>query len=99
MGKYYLHKDGHLYGTGQCQDGLEQRHARDGMAVGLGDPPPGMIPPPHDEPYQFKRRSQYPPMGDQMDALWHAMKDGILPKVEPFFSEIEAVKTRYPKSN
>ena len=29
--------------------------------------------------------------------LWHAMKDGTMPKVEPFFSQIEAVKARHPK--
>lgn len=99
MGKFYLHKGGYLHGTGSCQDGMEHLHARDGLQVGLGDPPPHLAPAQYDHPYQFKRRSQYPSMGDQMDALWHAMKDGILPKVEPFFSDIEAVKNRYPKQS
>jgi hypothetical protein len=43
------------------------------------------------------RRASYPPLGDQLDALWHAMDDGILPKVEPFYSDIKAVKDHFPK--
>jgi len=47
--------------------------------------------------YAANRRASYPPVGEQMDALWHAMKDGAIPKVEPFFSDIQAVKDKYPK--
>lgn len=47
--------------------------------------------------YAASRRASYPPVGEQMDALWHAMKDGVIPKVEPFFSDIQAVKSKYPK--
>lgn len=46
---------------------------------------------------QDLRRRAYPSLSDQMDALWHAMHDGTLPKVEPFYSDILAVKERYPK--
>lgn len=97
MGKFYLHKDGVLYGTGECPDGLEDRQAFNGYQVGLGEPPEWLITPTTVVPYQVARREEYPTMGEQMDMLWHAMKDGTLPKVEPFFSQIEAVKARHPK--
>jgi hypothetical protein len=29
--------------------------------------------------------------------LWHAMDDGLIPKIEPMYSEIKAVKEQYPK--
>lgn len=44
-----------------------------------------------------RRRKSYPSVGEQMDMLWHAMNEGALPKVEPFFSEIKSVKENYPK--
>lgn len=47
--------------------------------------------------YAYDRQANYPTLGNQMDMLWHAMDDGTLPKVEPFYSEIKAVKERYPK--
>lgn len=47
--------------------------------------------------YDQQRRIMYPSLGDQLDMLWHAMKDGTLTKVEPFYTEIAAVKDMYPK--
>ena len=49
--------------------------------------------------YSDMRRADYPPVGEQLDCLWHAMDDGILPKVEPFFSKILAVKQTHPKTS
>jgi len=46
---------------------------------------------------QDHRRRNYPSLSDQLDALWHAMNNGTLPKAEPFYSEIKAVKDRFPK--
>lgn len=43
------------------------------------------------------RRRAYPPLGDQMDMLWHAMDDNVMPRVEPFYSQIKAVKDANPK--
>ena len=48
-------------------------------------------------PYTVKRVAEYPAIGDQLDALWHAMDDGVLPKVEPFYGDIAAVKAAHPK--
>lgn len=47
--------------------------------------------------YIDKRIPEYPPIGDQLDALWHAMDQNTLPRIEPFYSQIKAVKDRYPK--
>ncbi len=47
--------------------------------------------------YVEQRRAAYPSTVDQLDALWHAMDDGVLPIVEPFYSDIKAVKEQYPK--
>lgn len=47
--------------------------------------------------YVEGRRYAYPRVADQLDMLWHAMDDGAMPKVEPFYSEILAVKQAYPK--
>lgn len=47
--------------------------------------------------YQINRGNEYPPLGEQMDMLWHAMDDGVLTKIEPFYSQIKAIKDKYPK--
>lgn len=47
--------------------------------------------------YVYDRKYSYPALGEQMDMLWHAMDDGTLPKVEPFYSQIKAVKEAHPK--
>ena len=52
---------------------------------------------PAPEPYTALRAREYPPLGDQLDALWRAMGDGTLPKVAAFYDPIAAIKTKYPK--
>lgn len=59
----------------------------------------GKPPPPVDMDYRKARESLYPPMSEQLDMLWHAMDDHHLPRVEPFYSRIKAVKDAYPKDN
>lgn len=51
----------------------------------------------HNEDYRKRRAADYPSLADQIDALWHAMDAGTLPKVEPFYSQIRAVKDKYKK--
>lgn len=43
--------------------------------------------------YQHDRAKEYPSIGDQLDALFHA---GVFP--EEMAATIQAVKDRYPKS-
>lgn len=51
----------------------------------------------HKIDYVALRVENYPPVQEQMDMLWHAMDDGVLPKVEPFYSKIKAVKETFKK--
>ena len=44
--------------------------------------------------YQRQRESEYPSIGDQLDALFHA---GVFP--EEMASKIQAIKDKYPKSS
>ena len=47
--------------------------------------------------YVHDRVLEYPPIADQLDALWHAMNQGLMPKIEPMYSSILAVKQKHPK--
>jgi hypothetical protein len=47
--------------------------------------------------YAEARKLHYPPIGDQLDALWHAMDSGKFPKVDGFYDAIAAIKQAYPK--
>jgi hypothetical protein len=47
--------------------------------------------------YQRVRADKYPPIADQLDMLWHAMDSGVLPKYDPFYNALKAVKDQYPK--
>jgi len=44
--------------------------------------------------YKHQRVSEYPPIGDQLDALFHA---GVFP--QEMADKIQAVKTKYPKGS
>lgn len=56
--------------------------------------PPDIRPKPG---YAEMRQGNYPPIGEQLDMLWHAMDESRIPRAEPFYSEILAIKRRYPK--
>lgn len=49
--------------------------------------------------YTDQRRQDYPPVQDQLDALWHAMDAGILPKAPGFYEPLLNVKRKYPKGD
>ena len=42
--------------------------------------------------YKYKRAAEYPPIGDQLDALW---KGGA--EAEAMLAKVQAVKARFPK--
>ena len=44
-----------------------------------------------------KRKSEYPDLAEQLDMLWHAMNDGLLPNDNKFYEAIKAVKDNNPK--
>jgi len=39
----------------------------------------------------------YPSIEEQLDALWHTMDAGLLPKTGRFYEMIKEVKDKYPK--
>ena len=47
--------------------------------------------------YDQLRKAEYPPMGEQLDMLWHAMDEGMFPMVHSWYTAIKAVKVKYPK--
>lgn len=47
--------------------------------------------------YASRRSMAYPSLGDQLDMLWHAMDEGAMPVIEPWYSTVKAVKDQYPK--
>ena len=55
--------------------------------------------PPIDMDYQKARAEAYPSIEVQLDMLWHAMDDGQIPKAEPFYSSLKAVKLAYPSDD
>ena len=51
-------------------------------------------------PYIEQRRNAYPPIGDQLDMLWHTIdKDEKLQGIYfDFYQTLKTVKVKYPKS-
>lgn len=48
--------------------------------------------------YQRSRMSEYPPLSEQLDMLWHAIDSGTLDQDSDFYTTLKAVKDKYPKS-
>lgn len=61
----------------------------------FGDGDQLIIPP---KTYAESRREEYPAIAEQLDMLWHAMKDDPSKRLEPFYSSIKAVKDKYPSN-
>lgn len=106
----YFDAAGNITATGQCPDdtpempGTMQVFIPAGVTVspfshsivgGVLVDVPSMTPTSPD--VADLRREAYPPVREQLDALWHGMEAGLLPKVPAFFEPIAAVKTRLPK--
>ena len=55
---------------------------------------------PEQSNYAEQRRNAYPPIGDQLDMLWHTIdKDILLQKrYFDFYQTIKKVKVKYPKT-
>lgn len=47
--------------------------------------------------YQYTRKTEYPPIADQLDMLWHAIDSGSLDKNSDFYKSLKAVKDANPK--
>ncbi|WP_313740457.1 hypothetical protein [Pseudomonas sp.] len=91
--------------SGTCQ----RMHLADHGKIGtlhLGSAPHGQFkfvdgefePYAPDVTYEQTRRQAYPLVEEQLDMLWHAMDQGAMPKVEPFYSTLQQVKQQHPKT-
>ena len=51
-------------------------------------------------PYINQRRNDYPPIGDQLDMLWHSIDQNPKLKSEyfEFYEAIKAIKVKHPKN-
>lgn len=47
--------------------------------------------------YKELRRKEYPPVGDQLDAIWKMLTPPTGSEAEAMKAQIEAVKAKYPK--
>jgi len=48
--------------------------------------------------YVLNRQAAYPSTEDQLDMLWHAMDAFDMPRIEPFYGTIKAIKAANPKT-
>lgn len=52
----------------------------------------------HKSDHAARRASEYPAVEEQLDMLWHAMDQGVMPKAEPFYTTLQKVKQQHPKT-
>ena len=55
---------------------------------------------PEQSAYTEQRRNAYPPIGDQLDMLWHSIDQNpeLKQKYFDFYEAIKQVKVKYPKN-
>ena len=82
---YALYSDVVMINGNTAYDANENEVAIDMAAVNAWVDP---------DEYKFQRAPEYPSIGDQLDALFHA---GVFP--EEMASTIQAVKDKYPKGD
>lgn len=68
------------------------------LIVDAKPPLPSMSTSPPEPAYVRARRLAYPSMQQQLEWLWQAMDRGEMQKVEPFYGQIQAVKSQFPKA-
>jgi hypothetical protein len=79
-----------LYPNVRCIDDTAGAMDADGNSVAIDmDAVNAWVDP---DAYKFSRASEYPAIGDQLDALFHA---GVFP--DDMAAQIQAVKDKYPK--
>ena len=47
--------------------------------------------------YKENRKTEMPPLQDQLMAMWHGMDSGEIPKCAVFYDAIKAIHVKYPK--
>lgn len=112
MANFVIHDtEGNIVRVGSCPDEYVQNQIQPGelLILGAADPRdrinmedmsiiPYVAPPEPTVPqYVVSRARAYPSVHDQLDCLWKAMDEGILPKVDDFYNPIKAIKDAFPK--
>lgn len=96
---------GRIIATGECPDGMEALQAHPGTFIWIGEaedhdridvvtktlvkgekPKPG-----------YRALRKYPPIADQLDALWRAMDQGEIPMATDFYAMVKAAKDAVPR--
>lgn len=105
---------GNILRSGQAPEDMIEAQAQTGEFVleGQSDPETDIVdvttkniiaggkpPEPINMDYRLARFQAYPNIGEQLDMLWHAMDRDEIPKAEPFYSTLKAVKLAYPPDN
>lgn len=86
----------------------QARHLKDNALPGtlhIGNAPQGaykyidnnFIPYEEVRSYDMVRAAAYPSPAEQLDMLWHAMDTYAMPRSEPFYTSLSAIKSAYPK--
>jgi hypothetical protein len=107
-----LDADGVVIRVGHCDEEHHELQVRPGERLFKGQVELGQrvdldsgrvytveLPPPPPPTVHELRAASYPPITEQLDALWHAMDSGLLPRVPGFYDEIVAVKNAFPKES
>ena len=98
---------GRIVCVGECPDGMEMYQAQGDGALFVGDINPWDAIDPvtgsriaREKPpisYAEARWQNYPGVAEQLDALWHAMDRGDIPRAPEFYQMIKSVKDAHPK--
>lgn len=95
--QYYCTRNGILTKRGECEEQFIKSIPDADEVLHTGLPPDDLPRVQIEKDWRQKRKEAYPDVANQLDLLWHAMNDGTMPKAEPFYSVIEAVKLAHPK--
>lgn len=89
----YMRPDGSGYYEGDRQpgdiDAPERPSTAHELVEGVWRLPPDL--------YQRQRAREYPPIGDQLDALWKSFEPPAGSEAAAIKAQIAAIKQRYPK--
>ena len=95
--QYYCTRNGTLTKRGECEEQFIKGIPDADEVLHIGFPPDDLPRFQVEKDWRQKRKEAYPAVENQLDLLWHAMDQGAMPKVEPFYSVIAAVKLAHPK--
>jgi len=96
--KYHVVKDGYVIASGESHEDHIENVLTYGGELRMGEAPSGLSPPPNPEKtYSQKRREEYPPISDFIDAMyWKERGDDS--KYVAYLNQCDEVKKKFPKT-